>query len=200
MGETESPGRVADAEFGALTDTFPAKFREKSKKKALVYERGLVLIARSGKTRRFPFGDVRVQQEIVEKRLYGFRASTAYRFVLTGPDGHKKVLTNFGYRRIDELGRTIQGHVVRAQLPGVLAGLQRGEQIEFGKLCLSKDGIGTRRRLLAWDEIGAVKFEEGYVVVAPREGRLNIAAAVKAVPNVFVLLAVVEQVMDARGR
>jgi hypothetical protein len=98
-------------------------------------------------------------------------------------DGSKH---NFGNN--DKLNQVIQVECTRRILPRVLASYQAGAPVSFGKLTLSKAGIGKRQETLPWDQVKRVNLDQGILSIWKQGGLFKWAEVyVAQTPNFWVL-------------
>ena len=135
--------------------------------------------------------------------------STEYGFTFKLP-GRTLVLTGRG---TDKRGSALEGFrelvsplVARAQVPGMLAALQRGETLEFGSLKVALTGLSKpawrkKNQNLAWKDLRDVAVIRGNVRIrSHNDGFVNwFDAPVGDVPNLDALLQVLE-VCSQSGR
>jgi len=171
----------------------PNLSKKQAAKRVLVCEQGVILIDHEGLTGSFRFDGLSVLQEITEQYRNGVRARTDYLFTLTDRSGSEAKLTQF-YDRINDLGTAIQRGVTRAQLPHVLAAIKQGQQVPFGDLKLTYQGIITRKGGLAWPEVQGIDIKRGVIHIG-RAGKWWPASStpIRSIPNVFVFLEAAEQ-------
>jgi len=85
--------------------------------------------------------------------------------------------------------------------PKLMARYDKGKVADFGTLGISKEGLHYGDSVLEWDEIDAVKTQQGFISVSKR-GKwfnwCNIAAS--QVPNLWVFLSMVDQVKGLKRR
>ncbi|MFK0290477.1 DUF6585 family protein [Streptomyces sp. NPDC090442] len=87
----------------------------------------------------------------------------------------------------------IQRAVTRAQLPGALAALHRGERVSFGDVWLSGTHIGTGERCTPWARVQRIGVAEGFLVLTIDGAQHRCGPAMAGIPNLFVFWALVER-------
>lgn len=161
-------------------------------KRIRCFEHGLVVSDRTGPV-AFRWDSTAVLQRVTRNHVNGVYVGTSYLYTLFKPDNSKIELTDF-YATPEVWGAAIQHELTRAQLPGVLEMLGRGEHVRFGDIVVGAGGISTvKRGGLRWDEIKRIEVKDGVVCVA-KEGKTLAWSntPVHKIPNFFVFLAVVE--------
>ncbi|GAA2686233.1 DUF6585 family protein [Streptomyces lunalinharesii] len=86
----------------------------------------------------------------------------------------------------------LQRAVTRAQLPGALAALRRGERLSFGDVWLTGEQIGSGGRRTPWSRVQRIGVQEGVLVVTTG-GAEHRCGPVSRIPNPFVFWALVER-------
>ncbi|MFB7629343.1 DUF6585 family protein [Streptomyces sp. NPDC056149] len=87
----------------------------------------------------------------------------------------------------------IQRAVTRAQLPGALAALHRGERVSFGDVWLSRAHIGAGERCTPWARVQRIGTAEGFLVLTIDGAQHRWGPAMPRIPNLFVFWALVER-------
>ena len=72
--------------------------------------------------------------------------------------------------------------------------IHAGEQLSFGKLALSKQGVVAGRRIFTWDQIGEVKMSGGVVRINDLKNNKVVASGrVAEFPNAFVFVVLASE-------
>ncbi len=75
------------------------------------------------------------------------------------------------------------------QLPGAIAALNQGQQLDFGDVQLNLQGISTRKGLLPWSQVSQVGVRDGWWTVRRQGKRLPVVSKkVESTPNVPLLV------------
>ena len=97
---------------------------------------------------------------------------------------------------MEKLGKEIMEKTSELILPQAIRRYDKGKVVDFGKVGVSKKGLHYGLSLLKWKEITGVQLKAGYVSVRKRGKWLNWCnIAVSAIPNPFVFLALVNQIV-----
>lgn len=169
------------------------------KNKVLLSRDGIAIYRRS---RRWAYlwDDILSQRQCITEHYYnGNYTGTTHVYTLECVDGERHVL-NDELRDVEKLGDAIAAEVTRREMPRVLADYDADLEVSFGKLGVSKEGLSYGESLLSWREIKGVRIHEGYISVSKKGGWFNwckIAAA--DVPNLFVFLALVDEIIGVKG-
>ncbi len=165
-----------------------------------VHQNGIVVL--QGKQAQvYPWDQVAsVTQSITKRYTNGIYTGTTYTYRLHMLDGRKVNFSSM-IKGIADLGQTIQSAVTAVLYPRAIAAVQAGQTISFGTLSLNQQGIGKNGSLLPWNEIASMTLNKGYITIRKRDQRIGSWAniAVASMPNVFIFLAVSEQLRKAAG-
>ncbi|MGP3690922.1 DUF6585 family protein [Streptomyces sp. IBSNAI002] len=177
-----------------------------------LYEHGLTAAVKD-RVHAVRYDNTTVFQRTV--RHTGTAGYTTYEYSLTDIDGEKLVLrgrsdgvAKKGYfAKPKEWGTAIQQAVTRAQLPMALATLDAGQSLDFGKLWLTREEVGSARESVQWSQIQEVRVVDGFIKVkiAGKWRSLGSTAltspSVAGTPNFFVFLALADHLRGpGRGR
>ncbi|MGO4458494.1 DUF6585 family protein [Streptomyces sp. M-16] len=157
------------------------------------FEHGLIVSDRD-RPAAFRWDSAAVLQHITRRYANGVYVGTSYLYTLFKPDGSTLELTGF-YADPEVWGAAIQHEITRAQLPGALDLVSRGEPLRFGDLVVDAHGMATSKRgSLPWSAVERVEVKNGMVFVG-RSGKLLAWSntPVRKIPNFFLFLAVVDQ-------
>ncbi|MDH6108326.1 hypothetical protein P3T36_004209 [Kitasatospora sp. MAP12-15] len=84
--------------------------------------------------------------------------------------------------------------ITRAQLPGVLTRIVRGETVAFGPFSASRHGLTDKKRTVAWSEIASFHTNNGFVIF---DGHNSLLAAgpgsAQDIPNLDLFLNLCEE-------
>lgn len=174
-----------------------------------LHDHGLTAVVK-GRVHAVRYESTSVLQNTV--RHTGVGGYTSYAYTLTDVDGAKVVLRGRADRTGEvaekgkfanprEWGPAVQEAVTRAQLPRAVVTLNSGGRLDFGRLWVTRDGVGSARESAQWHEIQEIKVFDGFVKlkVAGRWRALT-SAAVSTIPNFFVFLALAEHLRSTGGR
>ncbi|MFI7005520.1 DUF6585 family protein [Streptomyces sp. NPDC050145] len=168
-----------------------------------LYESGLVAAVKKG-VRAVRYDTTHVLQSSL--RHTGVGGYTEYTYKLTDTDGVQVVLegrkggTATGkFARHEEWGHAVQEGVTRAQLPVAIRTLNAGQRVDFGKLWVTRDGVGSARDTAQWHEIEELQIVQGFLklkVAGKWRSLTNVAVA--TIPNFFVFLTIADQLRGPR--
>jgi len=171
----------------------PNLSRKQAARRLHLFEHGLAEVAKNGEVSVFRWDSVAVLQEITERYANGIYVGTTYVYTLYREDGTTLKVTEF-YAQPERWGQAIQHEITRAQLPGLLTGLEQGRTLAYGSLSVNLGGVATAKGSLTWSEIEKVEISQGVLVLHKHGKKLPWARVpVKKIPNLFLFLALVDQ-------
>jgi hypothetical protein len=98
-----------------------------------------------------------------------------------------------------ELGRTIEREITRRRIDSYWQQTKQGEELRFGPLCISQEGMYKRLDLVPWDQISQVHIYQGVIVIAkdgvPQKWPL---VRVARIPNFFLFVALIHLLTNGR--
>ncbi|MFD9125628.1 DUF6585 family protein [Kitasatospora sp. NPDC059571] len=207
LGAVRMTGLVLFALFGLALFVLPGLFfvwmlvqspnlnRKQAAKRIHLFERGLIVADHTGPVGCFRWDSMAALQQITERYANGIHVGTSYLYTLYTRDGSTLKLTNF-YEQPERWGAAIQQEITRAQLPGVLESLRRGETVRFGDLAVTTGGIATPKRgAVEWSQIQGLEVKNG-VVFLKKSGKFLpwSNTQVGQIPNFFLFLATVDAI------
>ncbi|WP_406727529.1 DUF6585 family protein [Streptomyces sp. GD-15H] len=182
------------AYFLWLAARTPNLSRKQAARRLHLFEHGLAEVGRNGKVSVFRWDSMTALQEITERYANGIYVGTTYVYRLSREDGTTLKVTDF-YAQPERWGPAFQQEITRAQLPGLLAGLEQGRALTYGGLSVNLGGVATTKGSLTWPEIEKVEISQGFLVLRKSGKKLPWATVpAKEIPNLFLFLALVDQV------
>jgi hypothetical protein len=163
-----------------------------------VYTDGLISITRQG-TDIFPWNQIATTwQQVTKNYTNGIYSGTTHVYIIQRRDGLKAVF-NDAIGKVESLGDTIRQETLKYLVPQALEAFAAGQQLYFGKLLISQQGISNGVETVPWSEVKSVSLNNGVITVS-REGKWlawsNVS--VSQTPNVFIFLALVDQIKGLR--
>lgn len=181
------------AYFLWLAAQTPNLSRKQAARRLHLFEHGLAEVGKSGEVSVFRWDTMTVLQEITERYANGIYVGTTYVYALYRADGTTLKVTGF-YDQPERWGPALQQEITRAQLPGLLAGLEQGGTLTYGELSVNLGGVATSKDSLTWPQIEKAELSQGVLVLRKAGKKLPWARMpVKKIPNLFLFLALVEQ-------
>ncbi|MFE4627863.1 DUF6585 family protein [Streptomyces mirabilis] len=181
------------AYFLWLATQTPNLSRKQAARRLHLFEHGLAEVGKSGEASVFRWDTMTVLQEITERYANGIYVGTTYVYTLYRADGTTLKVTGF-YDQPERWGPALQQEITRAQLPGLLAGLEQGGTLTYGEFSVNLGGVATSKDSLTWPQIEKAELSQGVLVLRKAGKKLPWARMpVKKIPNLFLFLALVEQ-------
>ena len=181
------------AYFLWLAAQTPNLSRKQAARRLHLFEHGLAEVGKSGEVSVFRWDTMAVLQEITERYANGVYVGTTYVYTLYREDGTTLKVTDF-YDQPERWGPAVQQEITRAQIPGLLAGLEQGGTLAYGELSVNLGGVATSKDSLTWPQIEKVELSQGVLVLRKTGKKLPWARTpVKKIPNLFLFLTLVEQ-------
>ena len=139
-----------------------------------------------------------VWQRITRHYTNGVYTGTSFKYTVRRADG-VEIIINQQIRNGAQLGTLIQREATSRLTPRALAGFQAGQTLQFGPFSVSRQGLGTSRGMLPWNEVQQVSANRGVVVIQQRGQRRGKSyGGVDKVPNLYVFFNVANAI--AKGR
>jgi hypothetical protein len=92
-------------------------------------------------------------------------------------------------RGVEALGDRVSSETAHSLFPRARDAYQAGEQVAFGDLTVSKQGVGSKGKTLPWTEFQSVEVVKGVVKIQQRGKRFSWASVpVRKVPNMLLFL------------
>ncbi|PQM46534.1 DUF6585 family protein [Mycobacterium talmoniae] len=161
-----------------------------------IFERGITVVQR-GKLRVVRYDDTALWQNIVDYH-HTLGSQRRYSYRLRDTSGAKFTITG-NFQQPTEWGPTIQRAVTDAQLPVAWAAIMAGQRLEFGRIWVTAQQVGTGTSGWPWSRVSDITVTNGTVNVRSEERpKLLVYEAVRQIPNFFVFLALTERLRAAR--
>lgn len=141
------------------------------------------------------WNDVReIYQDIFTYRVNFVPVVNRHNYTLNGADGGKIQLTR-RIHKIEELGPMLHQAVTRQQMPKAVDTLKSGGAVSFGPFALSNQGLTMKNKLIPWNEIKAVRVNNGAIMV-DRSGKITWSGiSASSIPNLYLFLTLVDQIV-----
>lgn len=187
------------AYFLWLAAQTPNLSRKQAARRLHLFEHGLAEVGKNGEVSVFRWDSMTARQEITERYANGIYVGTTYVYTFHRQDGTTLKVTDF-YAEPDRWGPAIQQEITRAQLPGLLTRLQQGQTLAYGDFSVNLGGVATTKGSLTWPEIEKVDISQGMLVLRKVGKKLPWTnVPVKRIPNLFLFLALIEQLRYGGG-
>jgi hypothetical protein len=159
---------------------------------AALYENGLAYQSRTG-IQQVAWSDVSaVWQRITRHYTNGVYTGTTHNYTIQTNTGQKIVLDDRLGKKVEELGKAVQTAVSNSLYPQYFNAIKNGQRVDFGPLALDNQKLYAGKKELRWDEIKAVKINQGTISVQKDKGWFSwTSVAVPQVPNFFIFYELV---------
>ncbi len=127
----------------------------------------------------------------------GIYTGTTYVYTIYRADGTKLSFDNkFGKNEIQKLGSAIEQSIIPIQYKRAADAYNAGNVVVFGPVSISKEGIIIGKKTYPWMDVSKVSLENGMLLVAKKDGGWfsGASASVSTIPNLSVLLSIINQV------
>lgn len=151
-----------------------------------LYELGFVLGIKTKTTTIF-------YDEIVSTKWYAQKVKVkgipvhSYSLTIEKQNGDKYRIDNGNIGNVLELSSEIHQSFFQLKVPQLIASLQQGKSIKFGKLTITPMGIERKKKLLPWSEVDYVKIENGYVWIMKKGQNYPWGNMISSKPNALLL-------------
>jgi len=167
------------------------------KKAAVLYENGFAYQDRKGlHTARWD--EVSSMTAAVTRHYTnGVYTGTTHVYTIFKKDS-TKIILNDSIQKVEEVASTIRGGVYPLLYQLYAQSYNAGKPVSFGPVVLSKiDGIQIGKKSYPWDQVSKVSIHQGFVQVAKKGGGWfsGASAAAATIPNLEVMLSIIDQVV-----
>jgi hypothetical protein len=169
------------------------------KQRVLLSTNGFAIIRGNRKT-VYVWDDILTQyQKITDHYVNDVHTGTTHVYTMECADGGKLVFKD-SLKNVKRLGEAIADEIMRRELPRALEDYDAGRVVNFGKLSVSKKGLTYGDSFLPWKEVQGVQIADGYISVSKKGKWLNwCSIGAPSVPNLFVFLALVDEIVGVKG-
>jgi len=169
------------------------------KKAAAVYERGLAYSSRKG-LELWQWEQVaRLFVAITRHYTNGVYTGTTHVYTLMDNQSRKLVL-NDSLEQIEALGQSVEAQTFPLLYASASSQYNSGVAVSFGPVLLSKAGLQFNKKVYPWADVKQVSIKRGVLQVARKDGGLfsGASVAVSGIPNLRVLLSILDQVVGIK--
>ena len=153
---------------------------------AALYEGGFAYNDRKG-LKQVRWDDIYAVWQSITKHYTNFvYTGTTYHYTIQLRDKSRIVLDN-KFPKIENLGKAITVGAANTLFPRYVAALKSGQRVNFATLAMDVTGLYSGNKALKWDEIKAIKINQGIISVKKEGGWFNWASVTVAqVPNFWI--------------
>ncbi len=129
-----------------------------------------------------------IWQAVTRSYYNGVYTGTRHKYTIRRKDGAQTVL-NDKFADVEEIYTVIKQKVTAILLPQMMGAFQAGYKIPFGPLNVSLHGLDKGRELLPWQQIKAIKVEQGNLIIQEQGKIISwLLTPVSRVANLDILL------------
>lgn len=167
--------------------------RQNSGRRVLVLPEGVLFVPPSsgnGTGDVFAWEEIEsVHQAVVRSYVNGINVGTSHNYTVRRNDGQEVRFDDI-FSDAETLGQTIQRSTFPFLMRRAQSAFDAGQMVSFGKLHVSKQGLGNGRETLPWSAVEAVNVADGVIQVRKQGQWLRWShCLVSEMPNVAVFLA-----------
>ena len=169
-------------------------------KGVMVYERGFAYRDRKGiQTWRWD-NVVSITAAITRHYTNGIYTGTTHVYTLFN-NQNEKVVLNDSFKAIEGLAAVIENGVYPILYERAAQAYNTGQTLTFGPVAINKGGIVIGKKNYPWVDVKQVSIQNGFVKVSKKDGGWFSGASASAavIPNLKVLLAIINQVVGIKG-
>ena len=169
------------------------------KKTVVVYTDGLAYSDRKG-LRQARWDQIASLTSAVTKHYRnGIYTGTSHAYTVLSREGEKWVF-NDSIQNVEALSNHIRQGTYPHLYEDAADAYNAGKTLQFGSVAISKAGIQLGKKSYQWDEVLHVSVRQGVLKVAKHDGGWFSGAniAVSSIPNLPVLLSIIDQVIGIR--
>ena len=169
------------------------------RKGVVVYERGFAYRDRTG-LQTWRWDDILTMTSAITRHYHnGIYTGTTHIYTLLNRQNQKlKLVDSIG--KVEDLAKTIDTNIFPLLYPRAVDQYNAGEMLAFGPLAISKQGITIGEKTYPWGAVKEVSIHHGILKVTKKEGGWfsGARAAASVIPNLRVLLAIIQQVVGLK--
>ncbi len=164
-----------------------------------VYEKGFVWRDRAGLHPWIWEEQASLTAAITRHYTNGIYTGTTHVYTLLNKQNERLVLTD-AYQNVEELASLIEQSIFPLLYDRAAAQYNSGQAVVFGPVAISKSGIVIGKKTYPWPEVQQVSIQQGFLKVSKRDGGWfsGASAAASAIPNLRVLLSIIDQVVGVK--
>lgn len=166
----------------------------------VVYERGFAVRDRKG-VRAWRWEDLlSLTSAVTRHYTNGIYTGTTHAYTLIDRRSERLKLGD-AYVRVEDLARAIEQGLFPVLYERAAGQYNAGQALAFGPAAISKAGIQIGKKTYPWTEVQQVSVQQGSLKVSKKGGGWfsGAAAPVSAIPNLGVLLSIIDQVVGVQA-
>lgn len=169
-------------------------------KSVAVYEKGFVLSNRKG-VQSWVWEDV-VSFTAAVTRHYtnGIYTGTTHIYTLVDKRGERLVLGD-AFKEVEQLAELVEQSIFPLLYDRAASQYNSGQTLVYGPVAISKAGIVIGKKTYPWTDVQQVSIQHGILRVSKKDGGWfsGASAAASTIPNLRVLLSMIDQVIGVKA-
>jgi hypothetical protein len=162
-----------------------------------VHEKGFALHTRHG-VQIWKWEDITFFWTASARLYYGIYIGTLHKYFLRDKQGRRLVLSNL-FKDVEKLSRLIEQAIFSRLYEQAADQYNQGQKVVFGPLVVSKAGIQIGKKYFPWQEVSRVTVQQGILKISKKGKWLGGAStSISAIPNVQVLLSILDQLVGVK--
>jgi hypothetical protein len=141
-----------------------------------------------------------MKSTITRHYIHGIYTGTTHRYTLYHPQKQRLELSD-SISKVEELAKDIDQNIFPLLYKSAADQYNTGQTIAFGPVAISKGGIEIGKKTYPWADVKEVSVHNGVLKVSRNEGGWFSGArtSVSMIPNLGVLLAIIQQVVGLKA-
>lgn len=143
---------------------------------------------------------VSMMSAITRHYTIGIYSGTTHMYTLYNCQNQRLVLSD-SFDKVEELAKLIDENIFPLLYGPAADQYNAGQAIAFGPVTISKTGIAIGKKTYPWTDVSEVSIHQGILKVSRKEGGWfsGASAAASAIPNLRVLLTIIQQVVGLKA-
>ena len=164
------------------------------------YERGFAYRDRKGIQVWSWENVVSMKSAITRHYINGIYTGTTHIYTLYNRQNQRLVLSD-SIGKVEELAKSIDQSIFPLLYGPAADQYNAGGTIAFGPVAISKAGIAIGKKTYPWTDVKEVSIHQGILKVSRKEGGWfsGASAAASAIPNLRILLTILQQVVGLKA-
>jgi hypothetical protein len=168
-------------------------------KGVMVHEGGIVFHDWRG-TRAWRWMDVdSMNLAVTNHSLFGISIGSTHSYTLKNHQAQKLVFSD-GLSQVEDLAKSIDQHVFPLLYARFSEQYNEGQVVSFGVVKVNRDGISIGSRSVQWKDVKEAALHQGVLKVLKKGDEMpgGITVSASGIPNLQVLLAMVQQMVELK--
>jgi hypothetical protein len=165
-----------------------------------VYEKGFVIRDRKG-VRPWRWEEIiSLTSAVTRHYTNGVYTGTTHVYTLYNRQGERLVLNDV-FTKIEEVAKNIEESIFPLLYARAADEYNAGQRLVHGPVAVSKEGIQIGKKTYPWQEVKEVSIHQGILKVSKKDGGWfsGASASAASIPNLRVLLTIINQVVGLRA-